>query len=249
MEFALYAYVLVLGLVIGSFLNVCIYRIPQKAEIVKERSHCLSCGHVLRWYELIPLASFLAQRGRCRSCQARLSWQYPAVELINGLAYLWIYQRFGLSVVAIFYALLASALLVIAVIDWRTYEIPLGLNIFIGGLGILHLLLNLTAWLTYVGGFFAASGVLFLIFALTKGRGIGGGDIKLMAVAGLVLGWQDILLALALGSIIGSVIHLSLMKLKGKERLLAFGPYLAAGIFLAMLYGDTFITWYIGGLT
>jgi leader peptidase (prepilin peptidase)/N-methyltransferase len=249
MKLALYIYIFVLGTVIGSFLNVCIFRIPRQAEIVKTRSHCLHCGHELRWYELIPLASFVAQRGKCRSCRARLSRQYPAVELINGLAYLWVYQRFGLSVVAILFAMLASALIVVAVIDWRTYEIPPGLNIFIGLLGIARLLLDLTAWLTYVGGFFAASGVLFIIFALTKGRGMGGGDIKLMAAAGLLLGWQHILLALALGSLLGSVIHLALMKIKGKERVLAFGPYLAAGIFIAMLYGDPFITWYIGGFT
>jgi leader peptidase (prepilin peptidase)/N-methyltransferase len=124
MDFALYAaletYIFVLGLVIGSFLNVCIFRIPRQAEIVKKRSHCLHCGHELRWYELVPLASYLAQRGRCRSCGARLSRQYPAVELTNGLAYLWVCQRFGLSVVAVLFALLASARLLIAVIDWRT---------------------------------------------------------------------------------------------------------------------------------
>ncbi len=240
-----YIMIFLIGISIGSFLNVCIYRIPEKEDIVLERSHCMSCGNVLKWYELIPLFSFLAQGGKCRSCKAKLSIQYPLIELINGLIYLWIFAVNGFSVESILFCVCASVLIVISVIDWRTYEIPFGCNIIIGILGIVRVLLNLTHWYDYVIGFFVVSGLFLLIYWITKGRGIGGGDIKLMAAAGLLLGWQNILLALMIGSIAGSIIHLSLMKIRGKDRVLAFGPYLAFGIFISMLYGNEIITWYL----
>ena len=237
--------IFLIGISIGSFLNVCIYRIPKKEDIVFERSHCMSCGNVLKWYELIPLFSFLVQGGKCRNCKTKLSVQYPLIELLNGLIYVWIFMAKGFQPESILFCICASVLIVISVIDWRTYEIPFGCNIIIGILGIVRVFLNLAHWYDYVIGFFAVSGLFLIIYWITKGRGIGGGDIKLMAAAGLLLGWQNILLALMIGSIAGSVIHLTLMKVQGKDRVLAFGPYLAFGIFTAMLYGNEIITWYL----
>ncbi|MCI7043120.1 MAG: prepilin peptidase [Lachnospiraceae bacterium] len=241
----LYIMIFLIGISIGSFLNVCIYRIPKKEDIVFERSHCMSCGNVLKWYELIPLFSFLVQGGKCRNCKTKLSVQYPLIELLNGLIYVWIFMAKGFQPESILFCICASVLIVISVIDWRTYEIPFGCNIIIGILGIVRVFLNLAHWYDYVIGFFAVSGLFLIIYWITKGRGIGGGDIKLMAAAGLLLGWQNILLALMIGSIAGSVIHLTLMKVQGKDRVLAFGPYLAFGIFAAMLYGNEIITWYL----
>lgn len=241
-----YVLVFLVGITIGSFLNVCIYRIPKKEDIVLERSHCMSCGNVLKWYELIPLFSFLVQGGKCRSCGTRLSAQYPMIELANGLAYMWICSVTGLSVLSVLFCLCTSALIVIAVIDWRTYEIPIGCNLFIGLLGIVRVLFDLAHWYDYVIGFFIVSGIFLLIYLVSKGRAMGGGDIKLMAAAGLLLGWKGILLSLVIGCVAGSVIHLILMKVKGKDRVLAFGPYLALGIFLTMLYGDAMLAWYLG---
>lgn len=241
----LYIMIFLIGISIGSFLNVCIYRIPKKEDIVFERSHCMSCGNVLKWYELIPLFSFLVQGGKCRNCKTKLSVQYPLIELLNGLIYVWIFMAKGFQPESILFCICASVLIVISVIDWRTYEIPFGCNIIIGILGIVRVFLNLAHWYDYVIGFFAVSGLFLIIYWITKGRGIGGGDIKLMAAAGLLLGWQNILLALMIGSIAGSVIHLTLMKVQGKDRVLAFGPYLAFGIFTAMLYGNEIITWYL----
>ena len=238
----LYIMIFLIGISIGSFLNVCIYRIPKKEDIVFERSHCMSCGNVLKWYELIPLFSFLVQGGKCRNCKTKLSVQYPLIELLNGLIYVWIFMAKGFQPESILFCICASVLIVISVIDWRTYEIPFGCNIIIGILGIVRVFLNLAHWYDYVIGFFAVSGLFLIIYWITKGRGIGGGDIKLMAAAGLLLGWQNILLALMIGSIAGSVIHLTLMKVQGKDRVLAFGPYLAFGIFTAMLYGNEIIT-------
>ena len=233
------------GTVIGSFLNVCIYRIPRGEEVVRTPSHCPDCGTGLRWYELIPIVSFLLQKGRCRSCNKRLSIQYPVVEAANGFFYLWILRKLGYQPLGVLYCLCTSALIVIAVIDWRSFEIPPGCNFFIGGLGVIRLLQDFSGWKEQVIGFFVVSGLFFLIHLLTNGRGIGGGDIKLMAAAGFLIGWKNILLALAIGSIAGSVIHITLMKLKNKNRILAFGPYLAFGIFCAMLYGDELISWYL----
>lgn len=241
----IYTMIFLLGIIIGSFLNVCIYRIPEKQDIVLERSHCMSCGNVLKWYELIPLFSFLIQGGKCRNCKTKLSVQYPLIELMNGLVYLWIFLVSGLTVRSVLFCVCASTLIVISVIDWRTYEIPVGCNIIIGVLGIVRVLSDLAHWYDYVIGFFIVSGLFFIIYLISKGRGIGGGDIKLMAAAGLLLGWKNVLLALMIGSIAGSVIHLTLMKVKGKDRVLAFGPYLALGIFTAMLYGEKIIAWYL----
>ena len=237
--------VLLFGLVIGSFLNVCIYRLPRGEEIVKKPSHCPNCVSPLTWYEMIPVISFLIQKGRCRNCKEKISFQYPAVELFNGILYLWIVHKTGYQFLSLLYCLCASALLVIAVIDARTYEIPLGCNLFIGALGCVRLFFNLSVWQEHVIGFFAVSGPFLLIYLFTRGKGIGGGDIKLMAAAGLLLGWKGILLALAVGSVTGSVVHITLMKLKKKDRILAFGPYLATGIFLAMLYGKELMEWYL----
>lgn len=239
------AWVLAFGLVIGSFLNVCIYRLPRGEEVVKEPSHCPNCMSALKWYELIPVLSFILQKGRCRNCKEKISFQYPAVELLNGALYLWIIIKTGYQPLSVLYCLCTSALIVIAVIDFRTFEIPLGCNLFIGALGVARLFMNLSAWQEYVIGFFAVSGLFMIIYLVTKGKGIGGGDIKLMAAAGLLLGWKHIILALAVGSVAGSVIHIALMKLKNKNRVLAFGPYLAAGIFISMLYGDELIEWYL----
>ena len=242
----LYIMIFLIGISIGSFLNVCIYRIPKKEDIVFERSHCMSCGNVLKWYELIPLFSFLVQGGKCRNCKTKLSAQYPLIELLNGLIYVWIFMAKGFQPESILFCICASVLIVISVIDWRTFEIPFGCNIIIRILGIVRVFLNLAHWYDYVIGFFAVSGLFLIIYWITKGRGIGGGDIKLMAAAGLLLGWQNILLSLMIGSIAGSVIHLALMKIQGKDRVLAFGPYLAFGIFISMLYGNDIITWYLG---
>ena len=236
---------IVYGVLIGSFLNVCIYRIPKKENIVVSRSHCMSCGKQIKWYDLVPLISFLILRGKCRYCKAKLSWQYPAVEALNGILYGIIVLVNGFNATSILYCLTTSALIVLSVIDWRTYEIPPSLNIFIGILGIIRLALDYPHWYNYVIGFVSVSGFLLLILLITKGRGMGGGDVKLMAVAGLLLGWKLIILSLGLGCILGSVIHITLMRVTDKDRVLAFGPYLSLGIFISMICGNQLIEWYL----
>lgn len=175
------------GITIGSFLNVCICRLPKKENIVTTRSHCTSCGYQLKWYDLIPLFSWVALGGRCRKCKARISVQYPVIEALNGVLWLTIFFVYGISIETVLYCIMASALLALSVIDFRTYEIPFGFNLMIAALGLIRVLTDLPNWTAYVIGFFAVSVPLYLLYFVTKGRGIGGGDIKLMAAAGLLL--------------------------------------------------------------
>ena len=235
-----------LGLCLGSFCNVLIYRIPKGEDFVKTRSHCMSCGHELRWYELIPLLSFLLQRGRCRACGIKLSMQYPIVEALNGGMWLLTGLLFWGDWLRIaLYCAMVSLLLVLSVIDWRTFEIPNGLNLSVFLLGLIQLAADRGNWALYLIGMCSVSLLFLLLWRLTGGAGIGMGDVKLMAAAGLLLGWQRILLALIVGSVLGSVIHLIRMG-RGAGRKLAFGPYLAAGICFSALFGQETIAAYLG---
>ena len=244
----IYAIAFLYGIVIGSFLNVCIYRIPLKENIVKTRSHCMSCGHKLEWYELIPLFSYLVQGGKCRHCQAHISVQYPLIEGLNGVLYVITFIINGVNVDSLLYCLLISALITLSVIDWRTYEIPLGINIFILTLGLIMTVIHYEDWINHVIGFFAVSVFIFIIILATKGRGMGGGDMKLMAAAGLMLGWKNIVLAFLLGCVLGAIIHVVRMRISKADHQLAFGPYLSAGILIAVLFGNEMISWYMSVL-
>lgn len=243
---AVYIIIFLFGIVIGSFVNVCIYRIPLKENIVSERSHCMNCGAKLKWYELIPLFSFLLQGGRCRSCKVSISVQYPLIEAANGILYVIIFAVKGFGMETLLLCLMASALLTLSVIDLRTYEIPFGINLFILALGLIRVALDYRKWASYVIGFFAVSIFLEIIVLASKGRAMGGGDVKLTAVCGLFLGWKLIILAFLTGCVLGAVIHSIRMRVSKESHILAMGPYLSMGILLAALFGDAWIGWYIG---
>lgn len=242
----MYIIIFMFGIVIGSFLNVCIYRIPLKEDIVRVRSHCMSCGYKLEWYDLVPLLSFLFLRGKCRKCGAKLSVQYPLIEALNGILYVIIVLFHGVNIDSLLYCLLGSALIVLSVIDFRTYEIPFGINLFILALGLIRLALDYHNLLSYLIGSLAVSAVLAILYYATGGRAIGGGDVKLMAVCGLFLGWKLIILAFALGCVLGAVIHVIRMKVSGEDHVLAMGPYLSAGVLIAALWGNQMLSWYLG---
>lgn len=236
----------IFGLIFGSFLNVCIYRIPKHENITVEPSHCQRCGRRLKWYELFPVFSYIALRGKCRTCHTRISIQYPIIELLNGLMYVLVYFVMGMNVRALLTCALTSCLIVIAVIDWRTFEIPVGLNVFIGIVGLINLIFDYNNWLNYLLGAVCVSGFLLILFIASKGRAMGGGDIKLMAAAGLMLGWKEIILAFVLGCILASILHVIRMRVSKADHVLAFGPYLAVGIFIAQLFGNQMISAYLG---
>ena len=173
-----------------------------------------------------------------------------SVIVIAVLAVLWaaVFAVKGWSASAILLGLATAALFSLSLIDWKTYEIPFEYNVFIFALGVLGLIFDLAHWYEYVIGFFAISLPLLALFYLSKGAAIGGGDVKLMAACGMLLGWKLTLLGFVLGCIIGSVIHILRMKISGEKHMLAMGPYLSIGVFVSALFGDAVIAWYLSML-
>lgn len=236
---------LIYGIVIGSFLNVLIYRMPRKEEFVKTRSHCMNCGYQLRWYDLLPLISWIQLGGKCRSCKTKISIQYPLIELLNGVAYLGIYFLLGMTWWTFVSCVVFSILLVIFIIDLRHMIIPNGLVIALLVISVIWTIYD-GHYLNHILGFFSVSLLLLLLAIVTKG-GMGMGDVKLMAVAGLLLGWQGIILALMVGAIIGSVIGVGLIGFGviSRKQPVPFGPFLTIGIMSAMLFSEPIINWYL----
>lgn len=245
LELTPYIIIFIFGITIGSFLNVCIYRIPLGESIVTAPSHCMTCGWKLKWYDMVPVFSWLVLGGKCRNCKSKISVQYPIIEGVNGILYVVICAVNGLEWSSMIYCFMASALLVLSIIDWRTYEIPFGINVFLFVLGVAMTILDRGNLAEHLIGMICVSGLLGILYLLTGGRAIGGGDIKLMFACGLILGWKLILLAFFLGCIIGSVVHVIRMSVKKAGRMLAMGPYLSAGILLAALWGNAWINWYL----
>lgn len=245
LEIVPYIVIFIFGITIGSFLNVCIYRIPLHQSIVTVSSHCMTCGRKLKWYDMVPVFSWLLLGGKCRSCKSKISLQYPVIESLNGILYVVICLVNGMDLFSLIYCLMTSALLTLSLIDWRTYEIPPGINAFLFILGVAAAVLDRGNLLSHLAGMVCVSGFLGILYLISRGRAIGGGDIKLMFACGLILGWKQIILAFLLGCIIGSVIHLIRIRVQGEGHVLAMGPYLSAGIFLAALWGNEWISWYI----
>lgn len=245
LELTPYIIIFIFGITIGSFLNVCIYRVPLGESIVTAPSHCMTCGRKLKWYDMVPVFSWLVLGGKCRNCKSKISVQYPIIEGVNGILYVMICAVNGLEWSSVIYCFMASALLVLSIIDWRTYEIPFGINVFLFVLGVAMTILDRVNLAEHLIGMICVSGLLGILYLLTGGRAIGGGDIKLMFACGLILGWKLILLAFFLGCIIGSVVHIIRMSVKKAGRMLAMGPYLSAGILLAALWGNAWINWYL----
>lgn len=245
LELVPYMIVFIFGIVIGSFLNVCIYRLPLGESVVVAPSHCMVCGGKLRWFDMVPVVSWIVLGGKCRFCKAKISAQYPIIEGVNGILYVMICAVNGLEWSSVIYCFMASALLVLSIIDWRTYEIPFGINVFLFVLGVAMTILDRGNLAEHLIGMICVSGLLGILYLLTGGRAIGGGDIKLMFACGLILGWKLILLAFFLGCIIGSVVHIIRMSVKKAGRMLAMGPYMSAGILLAALWGNAWINWYL----
>lgn len=240
----LYLIVLAYGLVIGSFLNVCIYRIPKRENIAKS-SHCMSCGRKLGWRDMVPVFSYIILRGRCRQCGAKISIQYPLIEALNGVLYVVVFMANGFTFSSVLYCLMTSALIVITIVDERTYKIPISFNLFLLLIGMIMTVYDFRHIISHVVGFFCVSLFLYGLYYFSSGQAIGGGDIKMMAATGLILGWKNIILAFVLACILGSVIHSIRMKVSKRNNLLAMGPYLSAGVFIAALWGNHFWSWYL----
>lgn len=246
-------FALFFGMVVGSFLNVCICRIPINESIVSPPSHCPLCSYQIRWYDNIPLMSYLLLRGKCRGCGAHISFQYPLVELLNGVLTLLLFLRFGPTLVFAALFIFCSALVVITFIDIEHQIIPdeISLSGIVVGF-ILSFFLEGHSWLNSLLGILLGGGSLLLVAylyqRLTGKDGMGGGDIKLLAMMGAFLGWKAVPFIIFASSLVGSLIGVSIMLLQKKDSKLAipFGPYLAFGAVLYIFYGKPLIRWYLG---
>lgn len=250
---------IILGLVMGSFTNVMIYRIPAKKSLWYPPSTCGNCNSRIKWYDNIPVVSYLLLGGKCRKCKSKISIQYPLIEALCGLIFAVIYLVMGVSLDFLFLGVVSIILVSISVIDLKSMTIPNGLVISLVIVGVLYsgtrllvpqLFNDTLMWYEPLIGFLAASVPLLLVAILSKG-GMGGGDIKLMAAAGIFLGWKGVLLALFTGSIIGALISIVLMLAGKKSRKdkIPFGPFLCFGILFAALVAPVVIDWYVGLLT
>ena len=264
--------VFLFGLGIGSFLNVCILRIPADKSIVRPASSCPQCGHPIAPYDNIPVVSWLLLDGKCRSCKAKISAMYPAVELLTGLLFLACYYAFGLRLEALKWAAFAALLVVLTITDLRQRILPNEVNFF--GLGLGLLLSFFTApvdgtalWianrafdfpppqpvLSFADALFGAaagSGLLWLVaegyFRLRGREGMGLGDVKMMAAVGAFLGLKRTLLTVLAGSLLGSIIGIALITAlkKGRDYELPFGTFLGAGALLVLFFGTPALQWY-----
>lgn len=239
-------FIFLLGLVIGSFLNVCIYRVPQGISVVKGRSYCPYCEAQISAKDNIPLVSYLMLRGKCRSCGEKISPQYFFVELLTGIGFLLTWLRFGAIWLTPIYFAFTAVLIFAAFVDIETQEIPDRTHIIILGLAMLAFFLapETLLWWERLLGAVVISLPMFLIALLTGGFGMG--DVKLMAASGLLLGWKAMLFAGFLGCILAALFAVILIAQKKKSRKdkIAFGPFLAAALFIAALYATNIITAY-----
>ena len=241
------------GALIGSFLNVCIYRLPRQESIAWPGSHCPKCSHHIAWYDNIPILSYFALAGRCRHCAVRIPFRYPLVEILNALGYVGLLWFFGLSWTAAAYGLLYSALLVVAGTDLSHKIIPNAVTFpgIMVGLVSASTILPL-GFLNSVLGILIGGGILwFLAWAspyLFGKEGMGGGDIKLLAMIGAFLGWKPALMTIMVGSFLGSLVGITLIAAQviKREDYIPFGPFLVCGALVALFFGQPLLNWYQG---
>jgi leader peptidase (prepilin peptidase)/N-methyltransferase len=253
MEIVTLAFVFALGAIIGSFLNVCIVRLPDSRSIVLPASHCPKCQSFLAWYDNVPILSYLVLAGRCRTCRVRISPVYPAVEVLTGALAVALFLRLGPTLAFAGYFAFAAALVVITFIDLDHQIIPdvISLPGIVVGLAF-SLVSPLVTPLDAGLGVLAGGGVLLAVAWLYKTfrgqEGMGGGDIKLLAMIGAFLGWQSIFVTLFVGSVIGSIIGVVVMLYEGADSKLAipFGPFLAGGALVYLFWGDRILAYYFG---
>lgn len=236
--------IFIIGLIIGSFLNVCIYRIPREESIVFPSSYCPNCKLNLKWKDLIPLISYMILRGRCRYCKARISPVYPFIEFLNAILYFLIYIKYGLSVEFVKFAFLTSLVIVIGIIDYFTTDIYTN-TIFAGLIvGIVFAIISFFvegSIMIYIIGSLIGGGVISLIILLTNG--MGWGDAELLCIIGLFLGVRLTLVTLFLSFIIGGIVGgvLIILKIKSRKDYIPFGPFISIGAVISILFGEIII--------
>ncbi len=240
-------FVFMFGLCFGSFANVCIYRMPRDISIVKPNSHCPKCKKPIKWYDNIPVISYICLGAKCRSCGDKISIIYPSIELLCGFLFLSMYFLFGYSYILVPFCLLVFSLMVITAIDFEFQIIPDEISFMLIIVGFTVSFFNYTLGDTILQrilnsllGFFAGGGSLFLVAVLGKlifkKDAMGGGDIKIMAGVGTFLGWDRVLLAIAIACLLGSVVGIALIVFRkiARRQEIAFGPYLAVASYIVL---------------
>lgn len=244
-----FVFIVIIGLCIGSFLNVCIYRLPKNESISFPPSHCQNCGYRLKVKDLVPVFSYMFLKGKCRNCGEKISIQYPIIELTNALLYVCVYLRYGLTIETIKYSIFVSLLLVIGMIDFKTTLVCMETTIF--GIVVSVIFMGYSWYSTkafpldnVLGG---AIGFLIIWLIVKLTAGMGEGDIDIALVCGLFLGKKGIAITLFFGVILGGIAGAILLigRKKGKKDEMAFGPYLAMGAFIALMWGEKIFNWYI----
>lgn len=249
-------YLFILGSVFASFFGVIISRVPKDLSIVKPASHCEKCDHILKWYENIPVFSYIFLKGRCSKCKTPIGISGFIYELIGGASFVLGYLSYGFSVETIFILSIVAILLLIAGYDFKTNSILditwiifLILSIILFSYRVFFLEHSYVKYLIgAVVGFVFFMGIKLLARLIMGVDGLGGGDVIVMTIAGLILGWSGLLISVLIASILGSIIELVLIKVgkRDRESEIAFCPYLVLGIFIALLYGETIINFYLG---
>jgi len=245
-------FAILFGLCLGSFLNVCIYRIPLKKSIVYPSSSCPQCGKKIRFYDNIPLVSYIILRGKCRSCGSAISLRYPVVEAVSGLISAALFMRLGVSPQYFVFLLFAASLVIISFIDLQHRIIPdmISLPGILVGLGVSLLKLTPVSWLDSLIGIIAGGGFLYLVAVffemLTRREGMGGGDIKLLAMIGAWMGWKALPFIILISSITGTLIGAAslIAARKGLRTKIPFGPFLALGALIYLFFGHELVSWF-----
>lgn len=238
---------------IGSFLNVCIYRLPTSKSIADPpRSICPSCNSPIRFYDNIPVLSYIWLKGRCRNCDAPISFRYPMVELMNGIVAMGLLFKFGLSLESLVYFVFISSLLVITFIDLDHQIIPDIITLPGIPMGIVasFALPTISFKASALGLLIGGGSLWFVAWAynlIARRDGMGGGDIKLLAMIGTIIGWKGVIFTIFASSVIGSCVGITMMLIKGKNMKFAipFGPFLSIGAIAYVFFGAQFIAWYL----
>lgn len=245
-------YVTLLGLMLGSFMNVCIYRLPRGLSPVRPRSGCPKCGHMLAWYENVPVVSYLVLRGRCRKCRVPISPMYPIVEFITGAVFLAGYLYYGPSALLVVRLAFAWAMIALFVIDYQHQILPNVITVPGIVVGILSNVLAGPGWVASIIGAAVGAGSLYAIaeiyYRVRHEEGLGMGDVKMLGMIGAFLGWKLVLLTLVISSLLGSIVGVFVL-VSRKESLkyaMPFGTFLAVGALVASVAGDAILDWYLG---
>jgi leader peptidase (prepilin peptidase)/N-methyltransferase len=247
-------YVTVLGLIIGSYLNVVVHRLPRGVSTVWPRSRCTSCGAAIRAFDNLPVVSYLLLRGRCRSCGAGIAWRYPAIEALTGLLFLACFERFGLRVETLAAILFCCLMIVLAAIDVEHLLLPDRITLPGIALGLL-----LQLWIPWAGGLLGGAlgallggGILLAIsgawYLLRREEGMGLGDVKMLAMVGAFLGWKGVLVTLFVSTLTGAAVGLAVARRSGAglKAKLPFGAFLAFAALIALFFGAPLVDAYLG---